>query len=112
MTKGIAFGIAALAVAGVVQPSLAQDEISRHLGSPVSVDALAEARGGALPDTDFAALAASITDSSAFTTGPFDHSNSIAATAFQNAAGAFTVIQNNGSNAIIQVNTVISVLVQ
>ena len=112
MTKGIVFGVAALAIVGAGQPVMAQEEVGRLLGSPVSVDELAEARGGALPDTDFGTLTAAITNSNAFTTGPFDPSNSIAATAFQNAAGAFTIIQNNGSNAIIQVNTVLSVVVQ
>ncbi len=115
MTKGIILCVAALAIAGTGHTAKAQEEVSRLLGgNPISTEELAEARGGSLQglDADFAALSAEISNVTSNITGPFNASNSIAADAFQNAAGAFTVIQNNGNNSIIQVNTMLSVIVQ
>ena len=115
MTKGIVFCIAALTAVGFGQSVMAQDEVSRLLGgNPISTEVLAEARGGTLQglDADFGALTAEIGNVTSNITGPFNASNSIAANAFDNAAGAFTVIQNNGNNSIIQVNTMLSVVVQ
>ena len=115
MKQGIVFCIAALAVSGAASSLMADDEVSQILGGqPVPIEELAEARGGTLTtvDADFASLTAQISNATSNINGTFNATNSIAADAFQNAAGAFTVIQNNGDNSIIQVNTMLHVIVQ
>ena len=112
-TKTVPALVLGLVAALSAAPASAQD---RAFGAetPLAIEALAEHRGRfAAPtlDGDTVNLSANVADNSVYFGTGVDvlATNNIDSSAFTDAAGVFTVIQNAGNNVVIQTGVAITI---